>query len=108
MENGMAKVRDSSSDRQTELVVCAGRSFHGVKITPAMQHGDGAIVYIYHPLIPHRLSVEPESEALTPRSSTQGKERLRMQARQANKKDEARHCEIKKTSYHCRGGDTRA
>ena len=63
MENGMAKVRDSSSDRQTELVVCAGRSFHGVKITPAMQHGDGAIVYIYHPLIPRRLSVEPESEA---------------------------------------------
>jgi hypothetical protein len=43
-----------------------------------MEHGDGAIVYIYHPLIPRRLLVERESEAAWPRSKD---ERLRMQAR---------------------------
>jgi hypothetical protein len=45
-----------------------------------MQHGDGAIVYIYHPFIPHRLLVAHESEAARHRSFMQEKLRLRMQS----------------------------
>ena len=79
-----------------------------MKITPAMQDGDGAIVYIYHPFIPHRLLVEHESEPAWHRSFINKKCGCECKAREANKKDEATHYEIKKTSYHCRGGDTRA
>jgi hypothetical protein len=69
--------RDSLSNRQTERV---GALRWRVKVRPAMEHRDGAIVYIYHLLIPRTLLIEPESEAAWSRSSSRH-QRLRMLAR---------------------------